>query len=441
MISLGESMTDSKTSQLIPVLKGQEALQWVAAIAEGAEEETSLAIESAVREIISLIRVDGDEGLQQLASRFKDPPPRTVTLTVVLENALAERLAHETKVILIEAANRIRRFAEAVVAVAKPVTVDCGEYAAGFNFSPVGRVACYIPAGRYPLPSTALMTAVTARAAGVKDICIFSPSLRDEILFAGSLAGVTEFHEVGGAQAVAAAAYGTATIKPVDMIVGPGNAYVTEAKRQVYGKVGIDMLAGPSEVAIIADANSNPEWLALDLLSQAEHDPNSRAYLLTDDAAIADAVARVIAEKLSSMNLPDYIDIALSSSAIVLLDSLDRCIDAANDIAPEHLQLQIADPLAVKERLKNYGALFMGYYSTVPYGDYMAGPNHTLPTNRAARFSGGLNPFTFLRGQSWVHVGAAAVELPRLTAAFANLEGLVAHAAAASVRIPPGDSK
>lgn len=165
-------MTESKTSQLIPVLKGQEALSWVASIAEGAEEETSLAIESSVREIISIIRADGDEGLKQLAARFKDPAPRTAILTADVEMALASRLPRDTTVILIEAANRIRRFAQAVVTVAKPVTVDCGEYAAGFNFSPVNRVACYIPAGRYPLPSTALMTAVTARAAGVKDICI-----------------------------------------------------------------------------------------------------------------------------------------------------------------------------------------------------------------------------------------------------------------------------
>jgi histidinol dehydrogenase len=278
------------------------------------------------------------------------------------------------------------------------------------------------------------MTAVTAQVAGVKDICIFSPDLRDIILFAGLQAGVTEFYEVGGAQAVAAAAYGTKMIRPVDMIVGPGNAYVTEAKRQVFGTIGIDMLAGPSEVAIIADGQANPEWLALDLLSQAEHDPSSRAYLFTDSESIADAVAQAIDGKLDSIKLPDFIDIALSGSAIVLLDSMEQCIEAANLVAPEHLQVQVSDPTTIKPRLKNYGALFMGYHATVPYGDYMAGPNHTLPTNRAARFTGGLNPFTFLRQQSWVHVKTQAEDLPRLTAEFANLEGLVAHAAAATAR-------
>ncbi len=446
-------MKDSKTAELIPVLVAEQARQWadsLTAAPSECEQSPSLSFDSAepgdavaaelrlensVREIISLVRATGDKGLTALAERFKDPAPKTVILDDVAKQALLERLPQETKDILDEAAKRIRRFAEAVVAVAKPVTVDCGEYQAGFDFKPVARVACYIPAGRYPLPSTALMTAVTAQVAGVEDICIVSPSLKDEILYAGSLAGVTEFHEVGGAQAIAAVAYGTESIKSVDMIVGPGNAYVTEAKRQVYGRVGIDMLAGPSEVAIVADSGANAEWLALDLLSQAEHDPNARSYLLTDSEALARAVAVLIVEKVSTLGLPDYIDIALASSAIVVLDSLEACVAAANNVAPEHLQLQVKDPAALKSQLKNYGALFMGYNATVPYGDYAAGPNHTLPTNRAARFAGGLNPFTFLRGQSWLHLSATAKELSMLTAGFADLEGLTAHAAAARARL------
>ena len=445
-------MKDSKTAELIPVLVAEQARQWAASLTEAPSEceqspsqsvdsaepgdavAAELRLENSVRDIISQVRVSGDKALAALAERL-DPAPKTVILDAVAKQALLERLPQETKDILDEAAKRIRRFAEAVVAVAKPVTVDCGEYQAGFDFKPVARVACYIPAGRYPLPSTALMTAVTAQVAGVEDICIVSPSLKDEILYAGSLAGVTEFHEVGGAQAIAAVAYGTESIKSVDMIVGPGNAYVTEAKRQVYGRVGIDMLAGPSEVAIVADCGANAEWLALDLLSQAEHDPNARSYLLTDSEALARAVAVLIVEKVSTLSLPDYIDIALASSAIVVLDSLEACVAAANNVAPEHLQLQVKDPAALKSQLKNYGALFMGYNATVPYGDYAAGPNHTLPTNRAARFAGGLNPFTFLRGQSWLHLSGTAKELSTLTAGFADLEGLTAHAAAARARL------
>ncbi|CAN5253277.1 histidinol dehydrogenase [soil metagenome] len=450
-------MKDTKTAEIIPLLVGEPARQWAACLARttcqidlssnksdesdkhnsASELVTSeeLKLENSVREIITLVRTAGDLGLADLAKKFKDKVPNKVLLDSAAREALVKRLPPETKNILDEAAKRIRRFAEAVVAVAKPVSLDCGEYTAGFDFKPVARVACYIPAGRYPLPSTALMTAVTAQVAGVQDICIVSPSLKDEILYAGSLAGVTEFHELGGAQAVAAMAYGTESIKPVDLIVGPGNQYVTEAKRQVYGKVGIDMLAGPSEVAIVADAGAKPEWLALDLLSQAEHDPNARSYLLTDDEALARSVAAILVEKISSLNLPDYIDIALGASAIVVLDSLGSCIAAANNIAPEHLQLQVKEPTAIKTQLNNYGALFMGYNATVPYGDYAAGPNHTLPTNRAARFSGGLNPFTFLRGQSWLHLSGTATELSKLTAGFADLEGLTAHAAAARARI------
>lgn len=449
-------MTDSKTAEIIPLLTGEQARHWAAAqtclqdespcgtsgtatslepASEAAELSDELKLENSVREIIALVRTSGDNGLATLAKRFNDPAPNTVRLDAVAREALSHRLPQETKDILDEAAKRIRRFAEAVVAVAKPVAIDCGEYTAGFDFKPVGRVACYIPAGRYPLPSTALMTAVTAQVAGVKDICIVSPCLKDEILYAGSLAGVTEFYEIGGAQAVAAVAYGTEAIKPVDMIVGPGNAYVTEAKRQVYGKVGIDMLAGPSEVAIVADAGANAEWLALDLLSQAEHDPNARSYLLTDNLELAKSVATILVEKVTELHLPDYINIALGSSAIVVLDSIESCIAAANSVAPEHLQLQVKDPAAIKSQLKNYGALFMGYNATVPYGDYAAGPNHTLPTNRAARFAGGLNPFTFLRGQSWLHLPGTASELSKLTAGFADLEGLTAHAAAARARL------
>jgi histidinol dehydrogenase len=234
-------MKDSKTAEIIPLLVGEQARQWAAAQAgslcgsscsdpppspvsddflepstEVADLAEELRLENSVREIIALVRTSGDKGLATLAQRFKDPAPNTVTLDAAARTALAARLPQETKDILDEAAKRIRRFAEAVVAVAKPVSVDCGEYQAGFDFKPVARVACYIPAGRYPLPSTALMTAVTAQVAGVEDICIVSPRLKDEILYAGSLAGVSEFHEIGGAQAVAAVAYGTESIKPVD---------------------------------------------------------------------------------------------------------------------------------------------------------------------------------------------------------------------------------
>jgi histidinol dehydrogenase len=379
------------------------------------------------------VRLRGDEAIASFAGRFGDKPPRAVPCGG--EILASSKLPDKTKHVLASAAERIKKFAEQVMSLARPVSVAYSEYNVGFEFKPVARAACYIPAGRYPLPSTALMTAVTAKVAGVKEVVIFSPDLRDEILYAGALAGIDQFYEIGGAQAVAAAAYGTDTIMPVDIIVGPGNAFVTEAKRQVFGDIGIDMLAGPSEIAIIADGGANPKWIALDLLSQAEHDPNARAYLLTTDEVLAKQVAAEIETAFVRLALPDFVKLSLEKSAILKLPTLDACVQAANRIAPEHLHLHVAEPESLKPLLTNYGALFMGYNATVPYGDYMAGPNHTLPTSRAARFSGGLNPFIFLRGQSWLKVDAPAPELAELTAAFADLEGLTAHSAAASARI------
>ncbi len=301
---------------------------------------------------------------------------------------------------------------------------------------PVKRAACYIPGGRYPLPSTALMTAVTASVAGVKEICIVSPNLCDEILYAGTLAGVHEFHQIGGAQAIAALALGTESIEVADMIAGPGNAYVTEAKRQLFGQVGIDMLAGPSEVAIIADKGAKARWVALDLLAQAEHDPDSRVYLLTDCPELARSVVAIFPSLIDEIKgLPDYIGSVLAASAVVVLPSLTECARVSDLIAPEHLELQVADPHKLKQSVTSYGALFMGYAATVPFGDYMAGPNHTLPTNRSARFAGGLSPLTFMRGQTWLDVKEGASGLASKTAAFAAIEGLLAHEAAARARL------
>lgn len=390
---------------------------------------------SRVSAIIDTVSRDGDSGLKGIADRLGDKPPRQYILNETDAKALALRLPQETKEVLAAAAANIDKFARGIVEAWQPVKIEFGDYSAGFDLKPVTRAACYVPGGRYPLPSTALMTAITARAAGVSEIAIVSPLLCDEILYAGHLAGVSEFLEIGGAQAIAAMALGTQTIKAADIVVGPGNVYVTEAKRQLFGQVGIDMLAGPSEVTIIADKGAQSEWLALDLLAQAEHDPDARVYLLTDSQEIAEAVNAELPRLVSKLNLPEYIADVLRASAIIVAPSLNHCAELSNKIAPEHLELQIAHPEKLKAKLNNYGALFMGYQATVPFGDYMAGPNHTLPTNRAARFTGGLSPLTFLRGQSWLQIKGQAPQLASGTAAFAGLEGLVAHQAAAQARL------
>jgi len=397
--------------------------------------DIQLAIENAVRDIIATVRRDGDAGVQNIARQLGDASPFRLSEDAI-EKALSETDS-ATRNTLEIAAGRIRNFGKAIVDSITPVTVDCGEFQTGIDFRPVRRVACYVPAGRYPLPSTALMTAVTARVAGVDEVVIVSPQLKNEIVAAGTMAGVTEFYQIGGAQAVAAMTFGTETIEAVDMIVGPGNAYVTEAKRQLQGTVGIDMLAGPSEICVIADHTANPEWLSLDLLSQAEHDPDARAYLLTDSLTVANRVAELVERDVQKLKLPAFLKESLGASAVIVLNDINDCVDAANKIAPEHLLLAVDSPELLKSKLTSYGALFMGHGCTVAFGDYMAGPNHTLPTNRSARFQGCLSPLTFLRPQSWIKVATTARNLANETADFANIEGLTAHAAAASARTSP----
>lgn len=399
------------------------------------ENARNNAVASRVSAIISAVREGGDAALERIAADLKDRPPRRFMLGAEEAAALCRRLPLSSKEVIAAAAGNISKFAEGIMNSLQSVTVDYGAYQAGFEFRPVERAACYVPGGRYPLPSTALMTSLTARAAGVRDICIVSPLLCDEVLYAGYLAGVEEFIELGGAQAVSALAFGTASIGAADVIVGPGNAYVTEAKRQLFGQVGMDTLAGPSEVVIIADSQAKAEWVALDLLAQAEHDPEARVYLFTDCADFAETVNEALTASLKDLHLPDFVPAVLSESAIVVLDSLLSCARLSNFVAPEHLELHVQEPESLKENLTSYGALFMGNYAAVPFGDYMAGPNHTLPTNRAARYAGGLSPLTFLRGQSWMKVPDQAPGLAAGTAAFAGLEGLVAHRQAALARL------
>jgi histidinol dehydrogenase len=373
------------------------------------------------------------------------------------------------------AARNIEGFARAVAKSAKPVRLAKGGVRTGLDWRPVGRAGCYVPAGRHPLPSTALMTALAARAAGVPEIVIACPRPVPEIVFAGTLVGVERFFRIGGAQAVAAMALGTESVPRADVIAGPGNAYVAEAKRQLQGEAGFDLIAGPSEVAVVADASARPDWVALDLLAQAEHDPDARAWLLTDSLALARDAAAEVGRLAESLDLPPFVRGAVAgappesgegrdskggkgkggsparrdarnpkletrnpelfpSIAILALGSLAECAEASNLFAPEHLALHLRDLEAWKPRFRHYGAMFLGGESSVAFGDYMAGPNHTLPTGRCARFQGGLTPYAFLRPQAWTRMGKGAKRFAADTGAFADLEGLVAHAAAARAR-------
>jgi len=420
---------------MIPVYQGPVANEKLAALATADFDTSDQAVEASVRDIIAQVKSEGDLALKALAAKFGDTIPDSFLLPQSSIDAAIKRLSPETKTILDTAAKNIRTFAEAVKQSVQPVNLNQGDFSVGLDWRPVEKAACYVPGGRYALPSTALMTAITAQVAGVPEITIVSPRFGDEVIYAGSLAGATRYVQLGGAQAVAALAFGTETITSVDMIVGPGNAYVTEAKRQLQGVIGIDMLAGPSEVAIIADSGANPTWVAIDLLAQAEHDPDARAYLFTDSLTLAEAVAKEIPVQVEKLGLPDFMQQSLTQSGLFVLKDLTACVDAANALAPEHLALMVANPDQLKANLRHYGAVFLGYGTTVPHGDYLAGPNHTLPTARSARFNGSLNPLTFLRPQSWIKVDAIASQFNTVARDFANLEGLKAHAEASDCRI------
>jgi histidinol dehydrogenase len=315
----------------------------------------------------------------------------------------------------------------------------------GLRWRPIGAVGIYVPGGTAAYPSSVLMNALPARIASVERLVMTVPAPRGElnplVLVAAHLAGVDEIYRVGGAQAIAALAFGTATIAPVDKIVGPGNAYVAEAKRQVFGRVGIDLIAGPSEIVVVADRAQDPAWIAADLLSQAEHDELAQAILITDDAGLADAVAAAALRQLAT--LPRRA-IARASwrdfGAIVVVPDLDHAPALVDRLAPEHVELLVADPRALAERIRNAGAIFLGPHTPEVIGDYVGGPNHVLPTDRSARFASGLSVYDFLKRTTLLACTTesfAALGPP--AAALARAEGLAGHAQAITIRLGAAD--
>ncbi|WP_420138572.1 histidinol dehydrogenase [Sphingomonas sp.] len=311
----------------------------------------------------------------------------------------------------------------------------------GARWNAVDAAGLYVPGGRAAYPSTVLMNAIPARVAGVARVTMVTPTPNGEInplvLAAAEIAGVDEIWRVGGAQAIAALAYGTDRIRPVDVIVGPGNAWVAEAKRQLYGVVGIDMVAGPSEIVVVADGANDPAWIAADLLSQAEHDPTSQSILFTDDAVFADAVERAVAAQLAGLSTRDAAATAWDDNgAIIVVPKLDAALPLVDRLAPEHLELAVDDPEDLFAKIRHAGSVFLGRYTPEAVGDYVAGPNHVLPTGRRARFASGLSVLDFMKRTSFIAcdrrglaaIGPAAV-------ALAQAEGLPAHAASVAIRL------
>jgi histidinol dehydrogenase len=387
------------------------------------------AVQKAVRKILADVRKRGDAAVGEYTRKFDGVSPKDFPLTgleaIPREQAEALRAAHE----------RIKAFHEKQRQESWQFTEADGTRL-GQQVSPLGRVGLYVPGGKAAYPSSVLMNAVPAKVAGVREIVMVSPNPNPLVLAAAALAGVDRVIGIGGAQAIGALAYGTKRIPRVDKIVGPGNAYVAEAKRQVFGEVGIDMVAGPSEILVIADGSTPADWVAMDLFSQAEHDESAQAILLSPDDRYLDAVAESIGRLIGEMPRRKIISASLKRrGALILTRDLDEACTVANRIAPEHLELAVEDPDKWLPKLTRVGAVFLGRWSSEAIGDYCAGPNHVLPTAGTARFSSPLGVYDFQKRTSVIAISRnSAITLGKIAKTLADGEGLPAHARAAEMR-------
>jgi len=389
------------------------------------------AVQRAVRKILADVRRRGDAAVRDYTKKFDGVAPKQYAVSeefleaIPAEQARALRAAHD----------RIRTFHEKQLQKSWEFT-DADGTRLGQRLSPLERVGLYVPGGKAAYPSSVLMNAVPAKVAGVRELVMASPNPNALVLAAAALAGVDRVLGIGGAQAIAALAYGTKSIPRVDKIVGPGNAYVAEAKRQVFGEVGIDMVAGPSEILVIADGAAPADWIAMDLFSQAEHDESAQAILLSPNEGYLDEVAASVRKLLVEMPRRKVIAASLKArGALILTRDLEEACAVANRIAPEHLELSVENPEGLVEKIRNAGAIFLGRWSSEAVGDYCAGPNHVLPTAGTARFSSPLGVYDFQKRTSVIGVSqSAAAKLGRIAMTLAEGEGLTAHARAAEMR-------
>ena len=396
-------------------------------------------VDAAVAEIIARVRAEGVDALVDYARRFDRVELDPARLAVTPEEVEAGAAACPAEVVqaLQLAAERIGAYHARQRPTDQAWTDDAG-VELGWRWTPLDSVGVYVPGGRAAYPSSVLMNVVPARAAGVGRIAMVTPPGRLEpaVLAAAKIAGVSEIWRVGGAQACAALAYGAGPIRPVDKIVGPGNAFVSAAKRRLYGVVGIDALAGPSEILVVADADNDPDWIAADLLSQAEHDPDAQSILITDDAAFADRVERALLAQLATLSTEAVARASWATHGAIVVAPLDATPALVDAIAPEHVELAVADPQALADRVRHAGAIFLGRWTPEALGDYVAGSNHVLPTSRAARFSSGLSIYDFLKRTSLLRCTRESfATLGPATVALADAEGLPAHARSAALRL------
>ncbi len=390
---------------------------------------------TSVNEIIEDVKKSGDGAVVKYSRKFGDGMLDSLEVTKdEIKNAYKNVDKNTIDAIKIAIKN-VKEFAQKQLASIRNLDTEIDGINLGHRIIPVEKAGCYIPGGNYPLPSTAVMTIVPAKVAGVKTVVACSPKIQDVTIVACDLAGADKIYKAGGVQAIAAMAYGTETIEKVDKIVGPGNKFVTAAKKQVYGECGIDFLAGPSEVLVIADETANPQFVAADLLAQCEHDVDARSYLLCFSESFAKEVDRHAKEMLKTLKTADIASDSYGKSIALVVDNLELAVELSEKRAPEHLEICFKNAQNSIDKFRNYGSLFVGNYSAEVFGDYCAGTNHTLPTNMVSRYSGGLSVFDFVKIQTYQCVDkTGAKKLAKTASIIAEQEGLFAHKKAADIR-------
>ena len=390
---------------------------------------------STVDEIIEDVKINGDIAVLKYCEKF-DGKIDNIEVTSKEKEEAFKNVSPEIIEAIKTSIENVKAFATAQMNSIKEIEIENNGMTLGQKTIPLERTGAYVPGGNYPLPSSAIMSCVPAKVAGVKEVIMCSPKIKDVTIVAGVLAGADRIFRVGGVQAIAAMAYGTQTIPKVDKITGPGNKFVTFAKKQVFGACGIDFLAGPSEVMVIADETASPEFIAADILAQCEHDADASGILLTTSQSLAKEVSKNVELFLQDLKTKEIATKALNNSYIITVDTLDEAIEIANKKAPEHLEIMTKDNDMLKEKLTCYGSLFVGDYSAEAIGDYCSGTNHILPTNQVARYCGGLSVFDFIKILTYQKAQKTdAKEITKTASLLANTEGLCAHKLACDVRI------
>jgi histidinol dehydrogenase len=408
----------------------------------GQKREEAEDVDQAVAQIIADVRTRGDQAVIDLTARFDrlSLTPETLAFTAAEIDAEIAKVSPEDRAALELAADRIRAYHSRQKPQDESWTDSAGAML-GWRWTPVSAAGLYVPGGLASYPSSVLMNAIPAKVAGVERLVIACPTpdgrVNPLVLLAARIAGVDLVYRIGGAQAIAALAYGTATIEAVDKITGPGNAFVAAAKRRVFGRVGIDMIAGPSEILVIADADNDPDWIALDLLSQAEHDESTQSILITPSEAFGQAVAQAVAKRLETLDRRAIAGAAWAQNgAVIVSRDLAEAATLSNRVAPEHLELCVADPDALAREITHAGAIFLGAYTPEAIGDYIGGPNHVLPTARSARFSSGLSVLDFLKRTTLAKMTPAALKaIGPAAERLAASESLQAHGLSVGVRL------